>query len=675
MKKSYTNWKSEQDNEGILWLDLDVPDTTTNVLSQTVLEELGEILDELAEQTPKGLVIGSAKSSGFIAGADVSAFGSLTDEDQALQLIQQGQGVMDKIESLGCTSVAMINGFCLGGGLEMSLACDYRVALDEPRTRIGLPEVLLGIHPGFGGTVRSIRLLGPLAAMDLMLTGRTLDARRAQRIGLVDFAVPQRQLRRAAAMMIQERPRHKAPGRVARIANHRLVRPLVAWQMRRQVAKKAKREHYPAPYALIDLWVGHADRSMKMYREEARSVARLITGETAQNLVRVFQLQTRLKALGDKKVFTPKHIHVIGAGVMGGDIAAWCALQGFHVTVQDTRPQALADTLQRATNTFKRRYKRLHRLTTAAQDRLMADPQGLGLKKADVVIEAIIEDLEVKQALYKEIEPKLKPDTLLATNTSSIPLEQLAPVLEDPSRLVGLHFFNPVAKMPLVEIVRGAQSGEAYLSKALALTRHIDKLPLPVKSTPGFLVNRVLMPYLLEAVILEQEGVPKRLVDKVATDFGMPMGPLELADVVGLDVCLYVGNILSKELGFEVPDRLGALVSAGRLGKKSGQGFYEYRKGKLVKPKEADFTGDRSEVQDRLMLRFINEAVAVLRESIVEDADLVDARAIFATGFAPFRGGPLHYMDAKGRQALKQRLQDLKGHYGNRFEADNGWAV
>lgn len=669
------HWQLDTDAQGIAWLTLDVADAETNVLSMEVLTELEALLGELAGDPPRGLVIGSGKPGGFIAGADVKSFATLGDRDQALDLIRRGQGVMDRIESLPCPTVAMIHGYCLGGGLEVALACNYRVALDAPQTRIGLPEVRLGIHPGFGGTVRSLRLLGPLKAMDLMLTGRSVDARTAKRMGLVDQAVPERQLRNAARQMLAAAPSLHGPGWLAALAGQRLVRPLIARRLRKQVAAKAPRRHYPAPYALIDLWEHHADAGRGMYEHEARSVAELITGRTARNLVRVFLLQTELKALGDKAAFTPRHVHVIGGGLMGGDIAAWCALQGLSVSVQDPNPEALARAVARAAKLYRRRFRGYPRLATAALDRLIPDPKGEGLRRADVVIEAVFEDLDVKRQLFRDIEPRVKPGALLATNTSSIPLEQIAAALADPGRLVGLHFFNPVARMPLLEIVRGGQTREEVSTQALAFARHIDKLPLPVTSSPGFLVNRVLTPYLLEAVTLEQEGVSMNLIDRAATDFGMPMGPLELADTVGLDVCLHVGEILARELGGEVPQRLRDLVEAGRLGKKSGRGFYRWKDGKPLREKDEGKGADLGEIQDRLILRYVNEAVACLREGVTQSADLVDAGMIFGTGFAPFRGGPLHYLHQHGKAQLKARLEALAGRHGDRFAPDVGWGA
>jgi len=672
MNSSPQDWKLDIDAEGIAWLKFDKQDGGTNVLSESVLEQFVAILTHLEQQPPQGLVIFSGKTNGFIAGADVRAFSPMPSRENALALINRGQRAFDRLEALSFPTLAMIHGFCLGGGLELALACDYRIAQDDDSTRLGLPEVRLGIHPGFGGSVRCVHLLGALKAMDLMLTGRTLAARQAVRLGLVDYAVPARQLRDAAKSMLLKPPAPHQPGRWDSLTNPRLLRPLLAPILKRKVRAHARPDHYPAPYKLIDVWERYADDRRRMLDAEAGSVASLITGSTAQNLVRVFFLQERLKGLAraaDNKV---KHVHVIGAGVMGGDIAAWCALSGFTVTLQDQSPERIAPAMGRAAKLFKKRLKIPYRVT-AAWDRLIPDHQGRYIERADIVIEAIFEDKEVKQKLYRDIEPRLRPDALLATNTSSIPLEELAPVLQHPERLVGLHFFNPVAKMQLVEIVHGKQTSELVMQQTQAFTRAIDRLPLPVTSTPGFLVNRVLMPYLLEAVALETEGVPAVLIDRAAVEFGMPMGPIELADTVGLDVCLHVAGILGSALGLEVPERLEELVSEGCLGSKSGSGFYTWRKGKPVKPRPDANRKLPADALDRMMMRLFNEAQACLREGVVSDADLLDVGMIFATGFAPFRGGPLQHIATLGKEATRQRLAELAARYGERFTPDQGW--
>ncbi len=670
----YRHWRIERDAAGIAWLYIDLAGSSTNVLSSEVLKELGTVLDELTARPPAGLVLLSGKASGFIAGADVREIAAITDAEEALALVRIGHAIFDRLEALPFPTVAAIKGFCLGGGMELALALRYRIALDDPGTRLGLPEVLLGIHPGFGGTARSIRLIGAPAAMDLMLSGRTVDARAAERLGLVDRAIPERHFRAAALAYATRPPARRKPGLVARIATLKPLRPLFGAYLRKQVQKRAPAAHYPAPYALIDLYKRHGGDERAMLAEETQSIARLATGGTARNLVRVFFLQERLKSLGRGDSGTKPRVHVVGAGVMGGDIAAWCALRGLHVTLQDRAPKYIAPALRRAADLYSKRI-RDRRLRQAALDRLIPDPEGLGVPEADVVIEAIIENIEAKHELYRALEPRLKPDTLLATNTSSIPLETLAECLRRPERLVGLHFFNPVAKMQLVEIISSPSTDRAVQGQAAGFARRIDRLPLPVRSAPGFLVNRILLPYLMEAITMLSEDVPAALIDRAAMDFGMPMGPIELADTVGLDVCLSVGGILGRHFGSPVPARLEELVKQGHLGRKSGQGFYKYRKGKIVRPALPKNRGPGEDVTDRLILRMLNEAVACLREGVVEDADLVDAGMIFGSGFAPFRGGPMHYLKERGRDPVAERLSDLAARYGNAYRPDAGFAT
>jgi 3-hydroxyacyl-CoA dehydrogenase / enoyl-CoA hydratase / 3-hydroxybutyryl-CoA epimerase len=673
IEMSYKNWKIEKDEDDICWLHLDVAKSSTNILRADVLDELDDIINEQAQSLPAGIVFVSDKSNGFIAGADINEFTKITTAEQATEMLVRGHTIMNKIESLPCTTVAMIDGFCLGGGFELALACTYRIMCDNKTTRVGLPEVKLGIHPGYGGSVRSILKAGPMAAMNAMLTGRLLQGRAAKKMGLVDDLVPKRQLVQAARYFVINRPPKKELALKDKIMNHSMVRPFIASQMRKQVAKKASKQHYPAPYKLIDLWQRHMDNPKRMLEKEIESVASLVTSDTAENLVRVFFLQEELKTQGNKKDFKPKHIHVIGGGVMGGDIAAWCALRGFNVTVQDQKPEALAGTMKRSMSMFKKKFKRDKRSIREAMDRLIPDTRGMGVPHADLIIEAIFEDKDVKQTLYKDIEPRMKKGAVLATNTSSIPLEELATCLKKPERLVGIHFFNPVALMPLVEIVRGENTSAATMKKSLAFGRQIDKLPLPVKSSPGFLVNRILMPYLMEAVEMVGEGIPPEMVDKAALQFGMPMGPIELADTVGLDVCKSVATILSAGQTLEMPKKMAAKVENGKLGKKTGEGFYKWSKGRPIKDKKASY-GNLQELQDRMIMRFLNEATACKREKVVEGDDLIDAGIIFGTGFAPFRGGPLHYIHKQGVGELNSRLSQLKDQYGARFETDEAWA-
>ena len=666
------HWTLDTDENNIIWLTLDRIGESANSLSKEVLLELKLHLDSLQKKPPRAVIFCSGKPSGFIFGADVREFLEFDTLDRARELIQRGQSIMDQIDALPCPTLALINGFCLGGGTELALACDYRIATDK--TRIGLPEIKLGIHPGFGGVARSIPLLGAPAAMDIMLSGRPLSARAAKRIGLVDVVVPERQLLTAARETVLKIPAKHEPKWYLRLTSNRFLRPLLARYLRRQVAAKASPEHYPAPYALIDLWKRYGDNKNAMLAAEVRSVSQLATTPTAKNLLRVYFLQERLKSIGkagDKTLPAVKHAHIIGGGIMGGDIAVWCALRGLNVTVQETHSEAISGMYARARKLYARKLKQKNKIT-AALDHITADPDGFGLAQADVVIEAIFENLDAKHELLKNIEPEIKPNAMLATNTSSLKLEDLDSVMNDPQRLVGLHFFNPVAQMPLVEIVVGEQTDPAVAKQAAAFAHRLGKLPLPVKSAPGFLVNRILMPYLLEAVTMVEEGIAPQQIDKAAIDFGMPMGPVTLADTVGLDICLSVAGILSEQLGGKLPELLQRHVKANELGKKTAKGFYSWKKGKPVKLDAGDKIPP-ADLADRLILRLLNESVACLREGIVEDADLLDAGIIFGTGFAPFRGGPMQYIKDRGPSELHEKLKQFSHLYGKRFLPDAGW--
>ncbi len=661
-------WRIERDSDSVVWLTIDKPGTSANVLSSDVLLELNTLLEPLASNPPRAVIVISGKKSGFIAGADIKEFTSITNVEEGYRLIHAGQEVLNRLEALRCPTVAAIHGFALGGGLELALACRYRVAVGDERLSLGLPEVQLGIHPGFGGTVRSVRLVGVRPAMEMMLTGKPVRADKALRIGLVDKLVAASELRSAAKEIALQAPEPRTAPFSERVLGWPIVRRFVKGTLTSQVAAKARREHYPAPYAMIDLWARGGDS----YDAEARSIAQLFLSPTSRSLVRVFLLQDRLKALGGKGGPDIKHVHVVGAGVMGGDIAAWSALRGFTVTLQDRGPELIEPALKRAGELFDKRLRDPVK-SAAARERLSADVQGDGVARADVVIEAIFEDLAAKRELYARLEPRMKSEAVLATNTSSLMLEPLNEKLARPERLVGLHFFNPVAQMPLIEIVRSERTDAAVLQGAIAFARKLDKLPVPCRSAPGFVVNRVLMPYLHEAMYAAQEGVPLRIIDKVAVDFGMPMGPIELADVVGLDVATHVGEIIAAELGRPAPDltRLKELVAARKLGRKTGEGFYVWKDGKPLKP-PADAAAP-ADLIDRLILVLVNECVACLRERVVEEADLVDAAVIFGTGFAPFRGGPLNYARARGTDEVVRRLTELSTRYGARFTPDAGW--
>ncbi|HEY7640023.1 MAG TPA: 3-hydroxyacyl-CoA dehydrogenase NAD-binding domain-containing protein [Steroidobacteraceae bacterium] len=666
-----THWRLVTDSDGVAWLALDKAGASTNSLSREVMEELAAILGDFAKALPKALIVTSAKR-GFIAGADIKEFVGIRTPDQAYQLIRGGQQVLDQLAALACPTVAAINGFALGGGLEVALACRYRVLVDDPGATLGFPEVQLGVHPGFGGTVRAVQLAGPIAAMDLMLTGRTIRPKQALAMGLVDRLAPVAQLDATAKQLALAPPSQRQPKLLHRLLNLMIVRPVLAGQMRSQVARRARPDHYPAPYAMIALWQRFGGKGPRAYEAEARSMAQLLCTPTSRNLVRVFFLQDRLKSAGKSGAEPARHVHVVGAGVMGGDIASWCAARGLTVTLQDRGEQYIAPALERARKFFEKRYPDAAR-REETMARLSADVEGRGVPKADVVIEAIFEDLNAKRELYARLEPQMKPLAVLATNTSSIVLEQLAANLAAPERLIGLHFFNPVARMPLIEVIHAERTQPHKVQAGLAFARQIDKLAIACRSSPGFLVNRVLMPYLSEAIRAAEEGVPLALIDRAAEDFGMPMGPIELADVVGLDVVMSVGKVFFHA-GAEVPHVLSIRYEQKKFGKKTGEGFYVWRNDKPEKP-ATEGRAAPPDLQDRLLLPLINEAVAVLRERIVEDADLIDAGVIFGAGFAPFRGGPIQYARTRGIDAILARLEELRTEHGERFAPDAGWQL
>jgi 3-hydroxyacyl-CoA dehydrogenase/enoyl-CoA hydratase/3-hydroxybutyryl-CoA epimerase len=639
------HFRWEKDRYELVWLTFDREGASTNTFSREVLEELAAALDEIAAAKPAGLIIRSGKDS-FIAGADVEEFTRFESADEALVFTRAGWDLFERLSRLPFPTTALVNGFCMGGGLELALACRYRVALDDPKTRFAFPEVMLGIMPTWHGVQWLPKRIGPAAALDMMLTGRTVDARRAKRMGLVDQAVPLRIFENTARMLTLEAP---APRRLP-LAQRLMLGPLrgfVVSQARKQVAKRAKREHYPAPYAILELWHKYDGDPFAAVRDPACSLETLFEHPTTRNLIRVFFLQERLKSLGKAADFEPGHVHVVGAGVMGGDIAALCAMRGIRVTLQDTSPERIAPALKRAAKLFERRLRDKRRVRDAL-DRLVPDVTGAGVAHADVVIEAIFEDLEAKRALFGKLEAAAKPGAILASNTSSLKLADIAAVLKDPSRLVGIHFFNPVPQMMLVEVVSGERTEPALAQRAAAFVRRIDKLPLPVKDSPGFLVNRVLGPYMQNAFRLLDEAIKAETIDAAMESFGMPMGPIELADTVGLDICLAAGKELAKKGAqgeAEAPKVLLNKVAQGQLGKKTGQGIYRYAGGKAVK----DEPGQPSpEMVEALIKPYLDEAQAVLAEGIVADADLIDAGLIFGTGFAPFRGGPLHYLETKG---------------------------
>lgn len=643
------DWRFSVDLERIAWAIFDREGESANSLGRRPLEELAQIVERVEagarDGSIRGLVIMSGKEKSFIVGADIREFGDFKTEDQVVAGVKPVNQMLDRIENMKVPVVAAVHGVCVGGGFELVLACHYRIATRDDATRVGFPEVKLGIFPGFNGTARSIRQAGPVAAMGAMLKGSMIRASVAKAQGFIDQLVDSRgALRWAARKAVMQKRKSKPKGGFAGLLAKWPARGFLAGKMRDETKKKVREDHYPAPFRLIDLFEQHGGSYADMKREETDAFAPLMVSDTSRNLRRVFFLSEALKAQAPKGLdWKPLRVHVIGAGTMGADIAGWCVASGMEVTLQDLSADQIAKGIKAQGKLFKKKF-RTPALKAAAEARLISDPDGRGVARADVVIEAIVEKLEVKQALFKDLESKMKPEALMATNTSSLKIEDIAEPLNDPGRLIGIHFFNPVAQMPLVEVVRGDKSRQSEVDKGAAFVTAIDKFPLVTKSVPGFLVNRVLAPYMMGAMARVDAGEPKEKIDEAARMFGMPMGPIELADTVGLDVCAHVGQILG--LGNEVSGA-AKLVQSGKLGKKTGEGYYVWKDGKPVKSEDERYgNGDLEKLGRELVEPLIKEAQRAVDDGVVESADLADAGVIFGTGFAPFRGGPLHYKDS-----------------------------
>ncbi len=640
------HWHFEIDVEKIGWLSIDTSGASVNVLGTGAIVELEKLVTRFEDLAASGDLAGvallSKKNSGFIAGADIAEFSDLADPAVMRPALVKAHALFDRIENLAVPFVCGIHGFCLGGGLELALACHYRVAVNDEKTRIGFPEIKLGIFPGFGGTGRSMNLAGPVPAMQIMLTGKYLRAGAARGMNLVDRLVRHRDMLRweLRKAIIQKR-KSKPAGFTKKVMAMGPLRSYVASKMRDTVKKKARKEHYPAPYSLIDMFEEKGNDPVAMRKGEIDRFPPLMATDTAFNLRRLFFLSEGLKKQGVRKGKKPVfvRVHVIGAGVMGGDIAAWCAMRGMGVTLQDLDQERIAPALKRAKSLFRKRLKKPQAVNSALA-RLEADVEGKGMARADVIIEAVVENLEIKQKIFADVEAKAKPEAVIATNTSSIELEKIAKNLKDPSRLIGLHFFNPVAQMPLVEVVRSKVNSDLAVQMGCSFATAIGKSPVVVRSAPGFLVNRVLMPYLLAAVKRVEAGQSKELLDEAALAFGMPMGPIELMDVVGLDV----GASVARELGHPVEEgtEFARLISQGHLGRKSGRGFYLWTKGKAQKGTPPSFSGSLAGLGRELVQPLVDECERCVKEGIVASADLADIGVILGTGFAPFLGGPLN---------------------------------
>ncbi|SEK72262.1 3-hydroxyacyl-CoA dehydrogenase / enoyl-CoA hydratase / 3-hydroxybutyryl-CoA epimerase [Roseovarius nanhaiticus] len=661
------NWRVGRDADGILWLVMDCEGGGTNVISRKVLEELNGHIADAEKDLPKALVIRSAKDGGFAAGADISEFKDVAADPETL--LREGHAVFDRLAALKCPTICVVHGACLGGGFELALACDMRIGIRG--ASFAFPEVQLGLHPGLGGTFRSLALIDPIEAMTLMLTGKSAHTNKAKKLGLLDAIVEERHVASAVQTAANGQIERPEPGLKTRAMAFSPARNYAIKQMRAQTEKKAPKSHYPAPHALIDLWEEHGNDAEAMQKAEIDSFGRLLQTDTSKNLQRAFFLRQRLRgnAKGEDGI---AHVHVIGAGAMGAEIAAMSAIRGKRVTLGDTSAEALGRAIKLAGEICGSKH-----LSSAekrdALDRLMPDPDGYGITSADLVIEAGPEKVEIKAKIYDGLKSRMKDGAILASNTSSLSVDELAHHAHDAARFAGLHFFNPVSKIDLVEVIKSAQTSDDTAARLAAFCGAIKKRPVHVADYPGFLVNRALVPYMMEAMTLLDEGVPKETIDTAALRFGMPMGPVTLADQVGLDIGLHVALSLSENLDVPlapVSDTLRDKVAAGEIGKKAGKGFYDWSEGT---PHPSSDEGAPEDLTDRLILPMLNACAEVLRKDIVEAPDDIDAAMIFATGWAPFRGGPMHYARARGIDEVVARLRALEDKHGARFAPDAGW--
>jgi 3-hydroxyacyl-CoA dehydrogenase/enoyl-CoA hydratase/3-hydroxybutyryl-CoA epimerase len=673
------HWRCHSDDNKVQWWCLDKHDSSTNTLSQAVITELGELVANVKNKRRSNpvtaVVIRSIKTNGFIAGAEISEFRNQQDPAQVQDKLKQAQAILFDLESLNIPTIAVVHGFCLGGGLELALACQYRFARND--TKLGFPEVNLGLHPGLGGSVRLPQQISAPEALKIILSGKSIGAQKAYKLGLVDAIGEERHVANAVLQTSKKDLPHRGQSTKTRLLNHRPVINVVTQQAKKQTESKISRKHYPAPFALLDIYRKYGHEPEAMYKAERRSFAQLLCSEKAQNLIRVFFLREQLKNEADQDSPPIEHVHVVGGSAMGGDIASWCALQGLRVTLEDTAPENLSKAFKRAQTLFS---KKIHDQRERQQiaDKFIPDLSGHGRRRADLIIEAVPEKMDLKSKVLRELEKDLKQTAILATNTSSLLLQRLSENLQQPSRLVGIHFFNPVAKMPLVEIVTHDQLLDDISNRASSFIGAIKKLPVVVKSSPGFLVNRVLTPYLLEALALIDEGEDKEVIDQAAEEFGMPMGPIELSDFIGLDICLHVAESLAKELEtpmYQPPTWFKDMVAADELGLKTDKGFYRYNaKGEADKKKvDALSQAKRQQLQDRLFLPFLNTCAQCLQEGIVADRDQLDAAIIFATGFPPFTGGPMHYAQNLGVNYVTEKLSKLNRQIGERFQPSSYW--
>ncbi|MDB5309003.1 MAG: fadJ [Gemmataceae bacterium] len=699
MTDDFRHLRLDRDGRGVATVSFDVQGSPVNIFNDEVVRELQEVVGRLERQPPRVVVFRSGKPSGFLAGADLRRIQQIQTEEEVRGVLAAGHELFDRIERLPCPTVAVIHGPCLGGGLEFALACRYRLARDDAQTRIGLPEVQLGLIPGWGGTQRLPRVVGLRQALRMILEGTTLSAAKAAAVGLVDLAVPTAEFETEVNRFVDDR----LAGKSARRPTRGLVgvmldgtwpgRAIVLATARKQIRSRA--HHYPAlPAAVRAIEAGYRGSRAAGFAAERDEFARIVFTPAARNLIEVFFQRERARKRSTwvpDEMARPQPVQraaVVGAGTMGAGIAQLLAFNGIPVFLKDVSDEIVAGGMKRIESlTGEAVGKGLLSPDEAAAIVRRVAPVGADwgpLAGADLAIEAVVEREDVKREVFRQLGDQLSPSAVLASNTSALSVSRLGDTTPHPERVAGLHFFNPVHRMQLVEVVRGRATDDGPVAVLVDLVRRVGKVPVVVADSPGFLVNRLLFPYMDEAVRLVIEGVPGEEVDREAVRFGMPMGPLELLDQVGVDIAADVTGTfapLRTDPG-PTPERFAAMVRAGWCGKKSGRGFYEYRNGRRgkpthwatpstprsVRPSRADVSGGLTDIQQRLIYPIINEAAKCLEAGVVAEPWVVDLAMVLGTGFAPFRGGPLRTADALGVGRVVRHLEALRRDHGDRFE-------
>ena len=675
-------------NDAIAVVTIDHPDEPLNILSFRAIQQLGEVLDELAakdDPRPVGVVFISGKADNFIVGIDIKDFLGFETAEQAAEASRQGQRIFGKIAELPFPSVAAVNGTCLGGGLELALSCTSRIITDHPRTALGLPEVKLGLLAGAGGSQQLPRQVGLSAALDMMLTGKNVYPYKARKLGLADEIVSPGVLLEAAKKRVLQlaggqRPKPRKKALLARALDGPL-KSLVYRAARKRVLAQT-RGNYPAPLEILKVLRKGLGRSLTRGLEwEAEGFGRLALTPEHRALTHVYFAGRASKTALKAEPQTVRQVGVLGGGLMGSGIATVCLNQGLTVRQKDLSFDALAESRAYIQRYFDGRAKRhiiSRRAVGLTLNHYSATTDYTGFQRAQVAIEAVFEDLELKQRIIADLEALVPPETVIASNTSSIPITEIAAGAEHPERIIGMHFFSPVERMPLLEIIASDYTDEQTLATAVALGRRLGKTVIVVRDSPGFFVNRILTPYLNETFKLLEDGIPVDDLDRYARRMGFPVGPCNLLDEVGLDVAGKVSGVMAAFIGgrLELTDHNRRFMEDNRLGRKNGRGFYAYeggRRGKADKsvyqlldnPQRRNILYE--EVRDRLLGGILNEAAYVLDEGIIDNASMGDTGAIYGFGFPPFLGGPYWAMDQIGLPAFVEKLHRLAGRHGSRF--------